>query len=698
MPYIHHFITVCCRFLVYANDSEGNPFQDQLVPQAVGCPALLHAMAAVSAGHLDRSQGKHDLEATKHYYMALRELSTTLSDPAVARADSTLGACLLLCVYETSDYLSRWFSLLDVSGALFSGGGTLLEGNYWLENSPCSGKQPTIPNFPAYDPNGSNANHFHELMVYMARMSRLSSESMNKDMDQDIVRHEATKVLHELHLWWQSCPPSIRDQSNDWRRQPRPQKLTIAETLEEEGISSIRSCMHACVIYLNHIINPLAHDHQNYEVQEAISGILDIANETPEGYGLEMGLYFGLFMAGIAVFNNPEVEDLLRRKLKADTRVSIYHADRCLELLEVLWGRQHRYGAKYDWRQVQKQMGISVRIRRSAYSSSTRLNAAYLLLRPCSPTIMQHIYVHECPQRVSTIDTTGMVSEKRKILLLGGTGKVSSRIAPLLVTDGYHVVLASRSGTAPSERGYYGINFNWDDTKTYPDPFAAHSISAVFIVAPFVSEQLPLAKEFIDIAVKSGVKRFVLLSASAFPVGPGPLMAPVAQYLAGLGVQYAVLRPSYFMQNFSEMAHLHTIRDAGQIVTASGDGKVPFVSTNDIAAVAAKALTIENSFNRDILIVGDELFSYGEIAKLMSEALGREITHVDISEDAFAAAVEKFGIEKDYARALAKLETGVKEGKEMIVDDSVLRITGTPPVKFRHFLNEAIERGVWAKK
>lgn len=100
MPYIHHFITFCCRFMVYANDSEGNPFQDQLVPLAVSSPALLHAMCAVAAGHLARSQGQHDLVAARHYSMALRELNSTLSDPAVAKSDSTLGACLLLCVYE----------------------------------------------------------------------------------------------------------------------------------------------------------------------------------------------------------------------------------------------------------------------------------------------------------------------------------------------------------------------------------------------------------------------------------------------------------------------------------------------------------------------------------------------------------------------------------------------------------------------
>lgn len=82
--------------------------------------------------------------------------------------------------------------------------------------------------------------------------------------------------------------------------------------------------MYGCVIYLNHILDPLGHAPQKPGVRDAVAGILDIAQETPEGYGLEMGLYFGLFMAGIAVFNDMVVETVLRHKLKADTRVSIY--------------------------------------------------------------------------------------------------------------------------------------------------------------------------------------------------------------------------------------------------------------------------------------------------------------------------------------------------------------------------------------
>jgi hypothetical protein len=106
VPYIHHFVTFVCRFLAYSNDNEGNPFQEELVPQATSCPALLHSMAALAAGHLARSHPHHDMAATKHYAMALHELQESLSDPVIARADSTLGACLLLCVYEVSSVVS----------------------------------------------------------------------------------------------------------------------------------------------------------------------------------------------------------------------------------------------------------------------------------------------------------------------------------------------------------------------------------------------------------------------------------------------------------------------------------------------------------------------------------------------------------------------------------------------------------------
>ncbi|CZT13609.1 uncharacterized protein RAG0_17109 [Rhynchosporium agropyri] len=305
-------------------------------------------MAAVAACHLAKNQSRHQPVAWTFYAIALKELHTALPDPIIARLDSTLGACLMLCVFEislpehsrwskhlrgardlillrgrpkTPHYLTRIFSRLDVSAALTAGRGPLIQGEYWLEEDVFDedgNKRNAILDWPAYDLNGVMINHFHYLMTFMAQLSRLSSESMAT------AKSQGARIDSKLAEWWQSRPPVLRDQENNWRCQLRSQKLTLLQTLEKEAFSSIKSCMYGCVIYLNHLLNPLGCQPESPEVTKAIKEILENAQEVPEGYGLEMGHYWGLFMVGISVFNDKDKEALLRRKLSLNPRTSIY--------------------------------------------------------------------------------------------------------------------------------------------------------------------------------------------------------------------------------------------------------------------------------------------------------------------------------------------------------------------------------------
>ena len=142
-------------------------------------------------------------------------------------------------------------------------------------------------------------------------------------------------------------------------------------------------------------------------------------------------------------------------------------------------------------------------------------------------------------------------SKKGAVLLLGGTGKISSRIAPLLSSANYSVLQASRSGTASAPSPTCtGVKFDWFDESTYENPFLSSPISAAFLVAPPVLDALPLVKKFIELAREKGVNRFVLLSASILEVGDGPAMGDISKYIVNAGVEYAILRPTWFMGMF----------------------------------------------------------------------------------------------------------------------------------------------------
>jgi festuclavine dehydrogenase len=136
------------------------------------------------------------------------------------------------------------------------------------------------------------------------------------------------------------------------------------------------------------------------------------------------------------------------------------------------------------------------------------------------------------------------------ILLTGGTGKTSLRLASLLHSSSTPVLLTSRRGPSASST-YPTVRFNWNDSTTWSNPFSAASdISAVYLLSGELSDPAPILNAFIDFAMERGVKRFVLCSGSSCEYG-GPFHGKIWQKLDESGVEYAVLRPSWFMGEMS---------------------------------------------------------------------------------------------------------------------------------------------------
>jgi len=276
-------------------------------------------------------------------------------------------------------------------------------------------------------------------------------------------------------------------------------------------------------------------------------------------------------------------------------------------------------------------------------------------------------------------------------LLLGGTGKVGRRIARLLQAANRPALIASRSGTAPA--GMDGVAFDWTDRSTYARAFevARAPITAVYITAPPSMDFLSTVVAFIDLAREKGVGRFVFMSSSV--AEPGVFdHGKTHAYLKELGdrgeVEWAVLRPTWFQENFTESYSRESIARDGKLFSAAGDGKVPFVSADDIAAVGFEALTSRPAPNTDYVILGPELLTYDDVANIFTEVLGKKVVHIDIPESEREAQLVGLGFPPDIAKVLAVMDTAVKHGAENKLNDVVLGVTGKAPKSFRTFAEE----------
>ena len=273
------------------------------------------------------------------------------------------------------------------------------------------------------------------------------------------------------------------------------------------------------------------------------------------------------------------------------------------------------------------------------------------------------------------------------VLVTGGTGKTGRRVADLLRHRGATARIATRSPNGSDQ-----VRFDWTDASSFAG--AIDGVQAIYMVAPTgAAEPLDAMRPFIDQAIRARVQRLVLLSSSLLEEG-GPLMGAVHAYLKAEAPGWTALRPSWFMQNFSEAQHADTIRAEGRIYSATEDGRVSFIDAGDIAAVAVEALLDNDFANGDLILTGPETVSYDEVARLISASSGRPVAHHRLSIEDLTTRFEAIGIPSGFAQALSGMDGAIAHGAEDRVTDTVRAVTGRKPKAFAEFVQDNRARWV----
>lgn len=160
------------------------------------------------------------------------------------------------------------------------------------------------------------------------------------------------------------------------------------------------------------------------------------------------------------------------------------------------------------------------------------------------------------------------------------------------------------------------------------------------------------------------------------------------------GLEWTVVRASWFFQNFSEGAFADMVL-AGRITLPAGDVPEPFVDVDDISDVAVAALSTDGHAGEIYEVTGPRLMTFADIAEDLTNATGRDISFVAVPHDAFIDEVKRSGALQDVVWMLDYLFATVLDGRNASLTDGVQRALGREPRDFQAYAGDVAATGVW---
>lgn len=280
-----------------------------------------------------------------------------------------------------------------------------------------------------------------------------------------------------------------------------------------------------------------------------------------------------------------------------------------------------------------------------------------------------------------------MTSTTVEFAVTGATGELGGRVARRLARAGRAQRLVVHDLVrAPELPGAEAAEASYD----HPEYFAAAlaGVDTVFLVsAPEAPDRVQRHLAAVDAAVEAGVRRIVYLSFLAAAPDATFTFARdhfrTEEHIAAAGVAYTFLRPSLYLDLVPTW-----VGDDGVIRGPAGDGRVAWVSRDDLADVATAVLTSSGHERQTYDVTGPEAMSLVETAETLSTALKRPVSYQEETIEEGRASRRPSGAPDFAIEGWVTSYAAIATGEMNVVSDVVERIAGHKPVSLAEFLGE----------
>jgi uncharacterized protein YbjT (DUF2867 family) len=286
------------------------------------------------------------------------------------------------------------------------------------------------------------------------------------------------------------------------------------------------------------------------------------------------------------------------------------------------------------------------------------------------------------------------MENKQHITVFGATGKIGGELIQLLSQAQVPVIAVTRNKNKAINLPFVEwieADMNKKDSLNQ----AMVSSRAVFLISGASENIVQEQCNVIDVAA-AGVSHIVKLS-SAMANSQSPLFiarahGQIEEYLIASGLSGTMLRPNGFMQNWL-LGLANTVKSQRKIYEATGDGKRAYIDLRDIAESAFKVLTEPDKHAcHAYLLTGSELVNYGQLASMITEAIGEQVSYVLISAETAKQQMEQKGMPAWAIETFLSYAEDQRNNKAAYVSKDVPDILQKPARTVLAFINEYAEK------
>ncbi|MFD9547918.1 NAD(P)H-binding protein [Nocardia salmonicida] len=229
-----------------------------------------------------------------------------------------------------------------------------------------------------------------------------------------------------------------------------------------------------------------------------------------------------------------------------------------------------------------------------------------------------------------------------------------------------------------AERGVRTVVIDYDDPATVEKAVSPGDVF-VLVSGNDLAHRDRQHAQVITAAVQAGAARIVYtsgLKADDTALAIAAMHLHTEDAVRAAGVPFTILRNGWYSENYAR--DIPTVRETGVLLSSTGHGTVASASRQDLAEAIAAAVTTDGHHNTTYELSGDTAWTYDELAAALAQALGREVTHRNVSTDEHRAVLAGAGVPEQFVDMAVAVDAGLGAGAMGFRNGDLARLIGHP--------------------